>query len=269
MDCPGFQIISYGVYDSRIALPKLAYSERRIVARFELELITEELGGIAYIDGRPYPLEKGLLICGKPGQLRYTKLPLRCHYVHIVTEDPALKPLLLALPDACRLADYSSVLQVFRELVALPEVREADSMLAASLVLRLLGLMRQLTATELETQQSISRGNRAMLLALQTYIRSNLAEPLSLEALAKRVRFSPAHFHRIFTAFFGKTPHEYVLACRIEAAQAALRSDRCTLVELATSCGFSSQSHFTAQFKKATGMTPMQYRRKMLSQQEM
>lgn len=264
MDCPGFQIVSYGVYDSRIALPKQTYSQQRIVARFELGLVTQDLGGTAYIDEKPYPLEKGLFLCGKPGQLRYTKLPLLCHYVHLLTEDPVLLPLLAALPDACRLEDHREILQVLQELAALPPIRQADNMEAASLVLRLLGLLRQRTATA----QQINRGNRAMLLETQSFIRSHLAEDLSLRRLAARARFSPAHFHRIFTAFFRQTPHDYVLTCRIEAAQAALRSDRCSLAELAASCGFSSQSHFTAQFKRATGMTPLQYRKAMLSQTE-
>lgn len=266
MDCPGFQIVSYGVYDSRIALPKQTYSQQRVVARFELGLISQSLEGCAYIDGRPYPLEKGLFICGKPGQLRYTKLPLRCHYVHILTEDPVLKPLLLALPDACKLTDHSGVLQVFRELAALPAIKTADNMQAAGLVLRLLGVVRQLTATEMYMPKDICRSHRAMLLETERYIRSHLDEPLNLETLAARAKFSQAHFHRIFTGFFGKTPHEFVLFCRIEAAQAALRSDRCSLIELAAACGFSSQSHFTAQFKKITGQTPRQYRCQMISQ---
>ena len=266
MDCPGFQIVSYGVYDSQVALPRQTYSEQRMVGRFELGLVTETTGGIAYIDGRPYPLEKGMFICGKPGQLRYTKLPLRCYYVHIRTEDPVLEPVLSALPDACVLDDWGAVLRTFRELAALPPIKQADALQAAGLVLQLLSLVRQQTDTEQKT--GISRGNRAMLMSLETYIRSNLAEDLSLEALAARAQFSPAHFHRVFTAYFGSSPHEFVLACRIEAAQAALRSDRCSLAELAVSCGFSSQSHFTARFKKATGMTPLQYRRRMLSQQE-
>ena len=159
------------------------------------------------------------------------------------------------------------MLQVFRELAALPPISQADEMQAASLVLQLLGLARQLTDTQ--QRALISRSSRSVLLNLETYICSNLTEDLSLEALAARAKFSPAHFHRIFTAFFGRSPHAYVLDCRIEAAQAALRSDRCSLIELAASCGFSSQSHFTAQFKKKTGMTPLEYRKQMLSQQEL
>jgi len=259
MDCPAFRATDYGIFDSRIAFPRLTHSPVRKLSRFELELIIDGLGGTSYIEDTAYPLKKGLFLCGKPGQHRHSQLPIYCHYVHIQTGDLALQALLSSLPDGCRLSDPAPVQAVFRELAS----QDGDSLLTASLVLKLLSLLRQATATELRS--SLSRSHRATLLETESYIRSHLAEDLSLEALAARARFSPSHFHRIFTEFFGQTPHELILQCRIEAAQAALRSDHSSLIELSAACGFSSQSHFTAQFKKATGQTPLQYRKTMLS----
>lgn len=266
MDCPGFSVLNYGIYQLQARSPKPTPTQPRVLARFELELIDQTLDGIAYMDHRAYPLKSGLLLCGKPGQRRYSLPPVRCHYVHLTTQDPGLLQLLQALPDSCLLSTPEPVLALFQQLTALPQ--DADPLLIGSLVLRLLVLVRQLTATELQTEDTLSRSHKALLLQTRDYICSHLAEPLTLEQLAGRVRFSPAHFHRIFTAFFRQTPHEFVLASRIRAAQAALRSDRSSLIEVAACCGFSSQSHFTAQFKKATGQTPLQYRKKMLSQPE-
>lgn len=262
MDCPGFQVINYGIYDSRITLPRQVYSKSRAVARFELELVLEDLGAVSYIDGTAHRLEKGTFICGKPGQLRHSKLPLYCYYVHLLTDDPVLQPLLMGLPDACQLADPTALLQLFRELVAQPSIKKADNLQIAALVLRMLGLLRQQVSAA-DTQLGSSQ--RVMLANTEHYIRSHLDEELSLAQLSRRSGFSQAHFHRIFTGYFGKTPHEFVLSCRIEAAKAALRSDRCSLAELAASCGFSSQSHFSAQFKHFTGQTPLQYRKAVLS----
>lgn len=265
MDCPAFQVQAYGIYDSRIAMSRHTRSAPRCVTRFELELVTEDPGGIAYINEKAYPLKRGLFLCGKPGQLRYSQLPARCCYVHLTTEDPGLQKLLQALPDGCRLSNPSPVDQVFRELIALPE---ADSLQVCSLVLKLISLLQRLTATELRADDGLTRSHRAMLQETEAFIRLHLAEELSLERLARRAKFSESHFHRIFMAYFGKTPHAFILDCRIDAAKAALRSDHNSLIELAASCGFSSQSHFTAQFKKATGQTPLQYRRAMLSRLE-
>ncbi len=266
MNCPGFQILHYGIYDSRAATAKQARTQERLVNRFELELITEDIGGRSYIDNVEFPLKKGLFICGKPGHRRYSQLPTRCYYVHLQTEDPALLQLLKCLPDACRLSDFSAVKQVFLELASLPFPRDlADGLQVQSLVSRLLALVSKQTAWELHADSTGSRSHRAMMIETENFIRSHLAEPLTLEQLSSRVQFSPSHFHTIFTGWFGTTPHEFVLSCRIDEAKASLRSDRCSLIEIAGDCGFSSQSHFSAQFKKATGQTPLQYRKTKLS----
>jgi tRNA-specific 2-thiouridylase len=60
MDCPGFQVLHYGIYDSRVASSRQARSQERLVNRFELELVTEDIGGRSYIDGSEYLLKKGL-----------------------------------------------------------------------------------------------------------------------------------------------------------------------------------------------------------------
>lgn len=265
MICPGFRIMSFGIYDSRITYPKAQVSPRRRVTQFELELVTESLGGTTYIGDAGHPLEKGLLIICKPGQLRYSRLPIRCHYVHLLTEDPRLRDFLQQLPDTVSLADPEPIRAVFAELVALPCDRDTGAFSAAGLVLRLLSLVQQSTDEGQGSDEGLSRSQRNILLSTERYIRMHLSQPLHLEQLARQAKFSPSHFHRIFTAFFGKTPHEFIAQCRIEEAQAALRADHCTLAELAELCGFSSQSHFTAQFKKATGQTPLQYRKQMLS----
>ena len=94
MNCPGFQVQKYGVFDSAVAFPKLTVTEPRSLRRYELELFTEDTGGCSYIDDVGYPIRRGLFICGKPGQVRHSRLPMRCRYVHLKTEDPQLRQLL-------------------------------------------------------------------------------------------------------------------------------------------------------------------------------
>ena len=269
MDCPAFDVIGYGIFDSRVAIPKLVRSNSRLLGRFELELITEDLSGVSYIDNTGFPLKKGLFICCKPGQRRWSHFPTRCHYIHLQTKDPALLAFLQAMPDVCRLSDISAMQQVFQQLVELPFPQDlAGTLQVQSLVATLIMLAGKLTQQELHTEKFVHRNHRALMMETEDYIQGHLSEPLTLEQLSSRVQFSPSYFHTVFTAWFGQTPHEFVLSCRIREAKAALRSDRCSLIELAADCGFSSQSHFCAQFKKATGQTPLQYRKAKLSRLE-
>lgn len=91
---------------------------------------------------------------------------------------------------------------------------------------------------------------------LEEYIRANLDQPLSIDDLAGVAGLSPFHFARAFKRATGEGPHAYVSRRRIEQAQALLRDGRTGLAETALACGFANQSHFTARFRAAVGLTP-------------
>ncbi|MBV9899000.1 MAG: helix-turn-helix transcriptional regulator [Chloroflexi bacterium] len=60
-------------------------------------------------------------------------------------------------------------------------------------------------------------------------------------------------------------PHGYVTKRRIDRAKDLLRHADLSLVDIALAVGFSSQSHFTATFRRHTGMTPGAFRRQLSS----
>jgi AraC family transcriptional regulator len=92
-------------------------------------------------------------------------------------------------------------------------------------------------------------------------IEANLDTDLSLESLAKESGYSRAHFLRMFQATAGVTPHQYVLDLRLRRAQERLLQANSSIVDVALSCGFSSQSHMTSVFRQHLEMTPGEFRR--------
>ena len=68
------------------------------------------------------------------------------------------------------------------------------------------------------------------------------------------------HFSRQFKSEMGMTPLRYISSRRVEQAMRMLRSTIDPLVDVAMSCGFCSQSHFSTVFKKVAGTTPALYR---------
>jgi AraC family transcriptional regulator len=101
--------------------------------------------------------------------------------------------------------------------------------------------------------------NSFQLRAVIEFIRSNLAEDLSLVVLADRARISPFHFARLFRRTLGLPPHQFVLRLRIHRAIGLLRSGRTPLAQIAVACGFHDQPHLIRAFRTVTGTTPTRY----------
>jgi AraC family transcriptional regulator len=92
------------------------------------------------------------------------------------------------------------------------------------------------------------------------YIHEHLAQGLSLEQLAAVGQTSPAHFARLFKHAIGRTPHQYVIACRMEYAKRLLAETNLPLSEIALQVGCADQSHFSALFRTHVALTPKAYR---------
>lgn len=93
------------------------------------------------------------------------------------------------------------------------------------------------------------------------YIEDNLDGDLSLQAMAAEVEISPLYLARAFKSAIGQSPHQYVLSRRIERAKELLRNTELTVVDVALSSGFSSQSHLSHWFTRQVGVSPAAYRR--------
>jgi AraC family transcriptional regulator len=109
--------------------------------------------------------------------------------------------------------------------------------------------------------QSTSRLPSWKMRRLVDFIEANIDSDLSLERMAAEVGISPLYLPRAFKSAFGQSPHQYVLARRIERAKDLLRNTNDPVVEIALACGFSSQSHLANWFVRVVGATPAAYRK--------
>jgi len=97
--------------------------------------------------------------------------------------------------------------------------------------------------------------SRKKLIQTVEYMKANFQESLKLENLAQISGLSKYHFLRKFKEEFNMTPHAYLLQIRIQNAKNMLLQHK-SLIDIALSCGFSDQSHFTRVFNKIYGMSP-------------
>ncbi len=101
-----------------------------------------------------------------------------------------------------------------------------------------------------------------MVQQAQAYIESKLEEKISVEQLSSRFAVGRRNFDRRFIKATGNTPVEYSQRVKIESAKKALEISRKTINEVMYEVGYSDVKAFREVFRKITGMSPLEYRRK-------
>lgn len=96
----------------------------------------------------------------------------------------------------------------------------------------------------------------------QEYIEQNLAEKLSVEELADLVSMTRRTFIRKFKGSTGNTPIEYIQRVRIEAAKRSFELRDETIEQVVLAVGYEDVPSFRKVFKRFTGITPQEYRRR-------
>ena len=92
------------------------------------------------------------------------------------------------------------------------------------------------------------------------YIYEHLHENVTLEQLAKREKLNPSYLSKMFSKELGVGIKDYIIGAKINTAKNILRYSEFSILDISISLGYSSQSAFTAAFRKLTGMTPKKYR---------
>lgn len=95
---------------------------------------------------------------------------------------------------------------------------------------------------------------------MRDHVDRHFAEPLKLEELAAMAALSKYHFHRLYTATYGRTPAAHLAERRIERAQDLLRSTNLTVTEICFAVGYASLGSFSSRFTEIVGETPTAFR---------
>jgi AraC family transcriptional regulator len=96
---------------------------------------------------------------------------------------------------------------------------------------------------------------------VETFMRENLAAPLSLAAMAREAGVSRFHLLRIFKNAYGETPLRRLTRMRMEEAQRRLERGRESIGQIAFACGYGNPAHFATAFRRVVGLAPGAWRR--------
>jgi AraC-like DNA-binding protein len=107
-------------------------------------------------------------------------------------------------------------------------------------------------ATRRELMRRLERG--------VAMIHANLDRRLVVSEIAMTACLSPFHFHRLFVAAFGETPHRAITRLRLDRAASLLRGSDRGVIDVANACGFTSAGSFTTLFRRRFGAPPGKFR---------
>jgi AraC-like DNA-binding protein len=101
------------------------------------------------------------------------------------------------------------------------------------------------------------------ILRVVKYIRNNIHKDISIEELKDMCCLSKDHFIRLFKNDLQETPTQYIIQRKIERAQLMLITSDLLIKDIAYELSFENISYFNRLFKKATGLTPSDYRKRV------
>jgi two-component system, response regulator YesN len=102
----------------------------------------------------------------------------------------------------------------------------------------------------------------AVVEKILNYISEHVSEEFSREDIAASVYLNSAYMSRLFKKEVGMSISDYIINLRVGKAKEMLQSSGEKISEVALAVGYDNFSHFTKMFRKITGFTPQEYRKK-------
>jgi AraC-like DNA-binding protein len=150
------------------------------------------------------------------------------------------------------------------ELVALGELARAAASGQRDIGLDEIGLKlaeRFVRLGEAPTSAAAPRAaDRKRAVESALWIEAHSADPIDLNALAKRSGLSSYHYLRVFAAALGVTPHQFVVRSRLRHAARLLADEERSVTDIALDVGFADLSNFVRSFGRAAGVSPRGFR---------
>ncbi|QTN30988.1 helix-turn-helix domain-containing protein [Akkermansiaceae bacterium] len=155
--------------------------------------------------------------------------------------------------------ELAQVLELADRLEAELDAREPGfGFMATATFMQLIGMLSRLYGSNPSPDgKALLRIGEAL-----SHLERNINNEVNLDELASIAHMSSRSFLRIFRSATGTSPLAWMLGQRINRACMLLRNTDKPVTEIALDVGFNDSNYFSRQFRKATGFSPRDYRRR-------
>ncbi len=99
---------------------------------------------------------------------------------------------------------------------------------------------------------------------IERFIRENYMYDISMQDLAHTMNYSDAYFCKLFKQCFGRNFISYLTEYRVDAAKKLLEDPMGNIKEIGRAVGYGDSNYFTKVFRRVTGVSPTEYRVRIL-----
>ena len=217
------------------------------------------------IDDEQFPVQAHQLVIVNPNII-HTELSYEAHPLEYIVL--GIEGLEISIPgtneDRYCVYTFSAmnkVLDCMCSILQEMQNRETEHLIACQAYMDILvvQLMRN-TGTSM-TQVSDSSPTNRQCAAIRRYIDSHYKEPLTLDLLAAETNVNKYYLAHAYKQTYGISPISYMIARRIREGKRLLVETDLSLSQISGILGFSSASYFSQSFRKAEGISPLEYRK--------
>ena len=227
--------------------------------------------GLVRVGDLQLPMQKGDVLIYNAGVLHQEEsdptFPMELHFMalgglkitdlpdnHLLPPGLSIRYPTGELQDVFTSCFYHMILEFERKSPFFAEVTQNLAMIMVMHIFRLINEHSDAPTHLLQRNRSV---DQALL-----YINSNLSQELTLELVARQCHMSKYHLAHLFSQYQGVSIGKYILRQRMQEASRLLRDTNQDVKDIAPSVGFQDISYFCRTFKRETGFTPLQYRKR-------
>lgn len=97
------------------------------------------------------------------------------------------------------------------------------------------------------------------------YIQINYLKTITVKEIAERLNINRSHLYRIYKETTGQSIEDYLISVRINEARRLLHETDLPIIYIAQSVGYEQYPAFFKMFKQHTGISPKEYRKRLIN----
>lgn len=239
-------------------------------------------------NGTRYSQQAGDILLIPPGTPHFSSVSdgadMTYLCLHFIVEDQFFMPLLSHVQEVFHPKDSPFAQLIGEELRRLVDVMgrgydaarsTQQTLLTQSLVLRLIGKMAEYLSTQddccqQDRTQQLARKIESLILASLNAVTvhgTQIDHRAQINTIAEKLGIHPSYCSRVFRKVYGVSPRQYLTDLVVTHAKTMLGQLELPIDNIATLLGYADTSHFSRQFKRWTGQSPLQYRRILVNLQ--